>query len=294
MAVSVRAAIIVLATVAVVTSEAAAQVRASERALVSQTIDGTVFTIDYARPRVRGRSPIFGKVVPWGEVWTPGANWATTLEVTRDAQIEGRAVPKGKYSVWMVVQRNAWTLVLDTVSERYHTEAPDSAAGQVRIPVHPETSPFTETLTWSIPEVRGDGTKLVMQWDTKRVTLSAKVTPKHPLTIARDVVEPYLGRYVLTWIGPDSAEKMTVDLFYEAGSMKSHWAPNADFYRAMQNAVLARIADDWYIPAMMKNGELWEMAADMVFEFSVSNGRARGFEIRDDKDNPVARAVRLP
>jgi hypothetical protein len=214
--------------------------------------------------------------------------------MTRDAQIEGHPVPKGKYSVWMVVQPDAWTVVLDSAWERYHTEGPDSAAGQIRIPVRPETVPFMETLTWSMPEVRGDGTRLVMQWDTKRVSLNAKVTPKHPLTIAREVVEPYLGRYTLSWIGPDSAEKMTVDLYYEGGSMKSHWAPNAAFYPAMQNSILARIADDWYIPALMKNGEIWEMAADMVFEFAMSNGRASGFEIRDDKDNPMARAVRLP
>jgi hypothetical protein len=294
MAVSARAAMFALASIAVVTAEGGAQVRASERALVSQTIDGTVFTIDYARPRVRGRRPIFGGVVHWGEIWTPGANWATTLEVTRDAQIEGRPLPKGKYSVWMVVQQNAWTLVLDSVWERYHTEAPDSAAGQVRIPVRPETSPFTETLTWSMPEVRGDGTRLVMQWDTQRVALNAKVTPKHPLTIAHNVVEPYLGRYSLTWIGSDSARKMTVELYYEAGSMKSHWEPNAAFYPSMQNSILTRIADDWYIPALMQNGELWEMVADMVFEFAMSNGRATGFEIRDDKDNPMARAIRLP
>ena len=28
---------------------------------------GTTITIDYARPRLRGRSPIFGGLVRWGE-----------------------------------------------------------------------------------------------------------------------------------------------------------------------------------------------------------------------------------
>src|SRR5215211_700463 len=133
--------LLALGACAMLAADVGAQVRASERAVVSQTIDGTVFTIDYARPRVRGRSPIFGGVVHWGEVWTPGANWATTLEVTRDAQLDGHPVPKGKYSMWMVVSPSTWTMVLDTTWQRYHTEAPDSAAGQVRIPVRPETSP---------------------------------------------------------------------------------------------------------------------------------------------------------
>jgi hypothetical protein len=290
---SAGALLLTLGLSAAATSGANAQVRASERAVVSQTIDGTVFTIDYARPRVRGRNPIFGGVVHWGEVWTPGANWATTLEVTRDAQLEGHSLAKGKYSMWMVVQPNAWTLVLDPKWERYHTEAPDSAKGQIRIPVRPETGPFTETLSWTMPEVGGDGTKLVMQWDTQRVTLTAKVRPKHPITVARNVAEPYLGRYSFAWVDSDTTQKMTVDLYYEAGSLKSHWEPDASFYPQMQNSILARIADDWYIPALVKNGELWEMAADMVFEFTMSGGRATGFEVRDDRDNAIARAVRL-
>ena len=81
-----------------------AQVRASELAIVSQTIDGTVITVEYSRPRVRGRSPVFGKLVTWGEVWTPGANWATTLDVSKDVTIDGHPLPRGKYSVWMEVQ----------------------------------------------------------------------------------------------------------------------------------------------------------------------------------------------
>ena len=58
-------------------ARAPAQVRASEAASVSQTVDGTKITIEYSRPRGRARDSLFGKVVPWGEVWTAGANLAT-------------------------------------------------------------------------------------------------------------------------------------------------------------------------------------------------------------------------
>ena len=61
-----------------------AQIRASELAVTRQTIDGTVITLEYSRPRVRGRPVMFGErgrsIVHWEEVWTPGANYATTLE----------------------------------------------------------------------------------------------------------------------------------------------------------------------------------------------------------------------
>ena len=41
-------------------------VKASEKATVSQTVDGTVVTVEYSRPSARGRE-IFGALVPVGE-----------------------------------------------------------------------------------------------------------------------------------------------------------------------------------------------------------------------------------
>ena len=61
----------------------AAQIVASERALVAQTVDGTRITVDYSRPRARGRTNIYGGMEKWGITWTPGADDATTLEVSK-------------------------------------------------------------------------------------------------------------------------------------------------------------------------------------------------------------------
>ena len=72
---------------------AAGQVRASELGTVSQIIDGTRIAIEYSRPRARGRNDLFGGEIKWQEVWTPGANFATTLEVSRDVRIDGHPVP---------------------------------------------------------------------------------------------------------------------------------------------------------------------------------------------------------
>ena len=68
---------------------------------MTQIIDGTKISMEYSRPRARGRNPLFGnpRVVRWNEVWTPGANWATTFEINKPITLAGRAVAKGKYSV---------------------------------------------------------------------------------------------------------------------------------------------------------------------------------------------------
>jgi hypothetical protein len=89
--------------------QAPAQIRASERGSVSQTLDGTTITVDYSRPTARGRE-LFGALVPWDVTWTPGANWATTLEANKDIRINGVDVAAGRYSVWMTPRDGSWTL----------------------------------------------------------------------------------------------------------------------------------------------------------------------------------------
>ena len=76
------------ATVAVIlgagtSSPAIAQIIASERGSVSQIIDGTRIAVEFARPRLRGRDSVFGKLEPWNRAWTPGADSANGVEYVR-------------------------------------------------------------------------------------------------------------------------------------------------------------------------------------------------------------------
>ena len=88
----------------------AAQGRLSEHAVAAQSIAGTTITVEYYRPVARGRDSLFGKVVTWGEHWTPGANWATTIDVDHDVRLNGRRLPTGKYALWTVVQPDTWSV----------------------------------------------------------------------------------------------------------------------------------------------------------------------------------------
>lgn len=123
---------------------------------------------------MRGRQPLFGtRAAHWGEVWTPGANWATVLEVSKDITLNGRAVPKGKYSVWMVLREAGdWTTVLEPKWHLYHMEPPDSNATQVRITTPVSLAPFVDVLTWSMPELTVSGGTLAMQWGTTRLAFA--------------------------------------------------------------------------------------------------------------------------
>jgi len=270
----------------------AGQIRASERANVSQTIDGTVITVDYARPRVRGREKIFGSQVTWKEVWTPGANYATTLETSRNIMLDGHPVPKGKYSMWLVVEKEApWLLILDPRHRRYHTAVPDSTAEQVRYQVEPKAGPSTEVLTFSFPDVKANGATLRLRWDTIQLDFAIRVEPSHRLEIARSEVEQYLGAYRFKWKSEaDSAAGAKVTLTHERDRLMGRWDPEP--WEGAGSFALVRIAPDWFQMAFLEKGEVYDVLTEMVFEFANGQGPSSGFEIRDEGDKVIGSASR--
>ena len=277
-------------------SSALAQIRASEIGTMSQIIDGTKLTMEYSRPRTRGREPLFGgRVVRWNEVWTPGANWATTLETNKNFTLNGRPVPKGKYSVWLIVKQNAdWTMVLDPRVRRYHEDPPDSTGDQIRFPVRPTTGPFAEVLTWSVPAVTATGGTLAMNWGTTAVAMDVAVEPSFRTTMDAADAAPFLGRYdYMSLIAPDSGKRSVLIVTYEDSTLKGRWEPNDPYFRKF---ALIRIAPNWFAPGVYdENGRIYEVyKPEMTFEFTVTAGKAVSVEERGEDDKVEATGKRKP
>jgi len=274
-----------------------AQIHASEVGTMSQVMDGTKLAIEYSRPRARGRDSLFGtKYVEWGETWTPGANWATTLETDRDIKLNGRAVPKGKYSVWMVVRKTRdWTFVLDPQWHRYHLYPPDSSGKQIRLPVRAESAPFTDVLTFSMPELHIDGGTLVFQWERVRVPIKVDVQPSLVMSFPADEAKQYVGKY--EYAEHDTTGKllkvMTFTITHEDGTLKGQWTPDDPYFKKF---ALIRIAPDVFTVGVYdKNGQIYEvLKPDITAEFTRVNGRVAAFTMRDGADNLVGKATRKP
>src|SRR5690554_5940773 len=86
---------------------------AQEKASPAKTAEGTVgdakITINYSSPAVKGRT-IWGDLVPMGEVWRAGANEATTFTTTKDIMVEGKTLPAGTYSFFVIPGETSSTL----------------------------------------------------------------------------------------------------------------------------------------------------------------------------------------
>ena len=74
---------------------------------------GATITINYSQPALKGRT--IGKdVEPMdGKVWRAGANEATTFQVDKDVNIEGKTLPAGKYAFFTINKGNEWTLIFN-------------------------------------------------------------------------------------------------------------------------------------------------------------------------------------
>ena len=70
--------------------------QASQHGSVAQTVNRTVITLEYDRPVARGRE-LFGGIVDWDAIWTPGANVATWIEFSESVTFEGHDLEAGMF-----------------------------------------------------------------------------------------------------------------------------------------------------------------------------------------------------
>ena len=150
------------------------QVSKSQAAAVSQRIADTEITVTYSRPVARGRE-LFGKLVPYDEVWNPGADQATAMAVTRPIQINDHPLAAGKYSLWVIPRRESWTFIFSKAAEVYHIPYPGEAQDALRFDVRPEQGPHMEALAYYFPTVEGKEAVLRLHWGEVIVPFSIRV-----------------------------------------------------------------------------------------------------------------------
>lgn len=285
------AMLLLSATIVLHPGAAAAQIRASELQTISQTVDGTKVTIEYSRPRLRGRDSVFGtRAVQWGEVWTPGANWATTLDVDRPITLSGVTVPKGKYGLWMIVEPDSsWIMLLDPEWRQFHTAHPKPSDRQIKVTVAADSSAAwsEEALTFSFPSVTARGASIAMHWHHMRVTMHYTVEPTLSESLPRAEAARYVGRYALTSANPADTTSSALIVSYEGGGLKARFEPE-DAY--MHTFALMRVAPDLFTAGLYMAaevyaaGEVYEvMRPDFMLTFREEGGRMR-FEVRGEKD----------
>lgn len=164
-AVAVAVAIPALSTSAHAQSENSSEPRKSQAGTVSQTVGSTTITVRYIRPVARGRE-LFGNIVKWDKEWTPGADSATLITVSKAIQINGAKLDAGTYSIWAKPNKDKWVVIFSNAQPVFHIPYPGNSTEVMRIEATPRAGQHMETLAFYFPVVEGKKAEMVLHWGT--------------------------------------------------------------------------------------------------------------------------------
>lgn len=314
-----------------VPSHSSAQIMASEQQTIVQKISGTTIEVEYSRPSARGRDSLFGGVVHWGEVWTPGANNATELRISEDFEFGGEKVPAGAYTLWLQPNESEpWRFMLHADTSLFHIPHPSIDDGFLVVPVEPHSKEdFTETFTIDLQTVRADGAELVIRWGRTEIAVPLGIDPGFQLAVAPEEAARYSGRWLVDRsfraMAPERIEEIRTDpdmtpeqlegferylestrtpqpmrILYgeEAGILSTVDEADLGEDRSempeYQNVLLPR-AEGIFAEGYLWHGELAGAWGDYLWEFTFDEGgRAIGFEVRDyETDELTQKGCRL-
>jgi Protein of unknown function (DUF2911) len=94
-------------------SQEAIKARPSPLAIVTARYKDTYLKIIYGQPHKRGRE-VFGKLIPYDQVWRTGANEATEITATKDIVINSQPLKAGTYSLFSIPGKEKWTIIINS------------------------------------------------------------------------------------------------------------------------------------------------------------------------------------
>ena len=146
-----------------------AEAKPSPAATATGKIGAADVTVSYSSPAVKGR-PIWGGLVPYGQVWRAGANEATTVEFTKAVQVDGKALPAGKYGFFVLPTEKQWTVIFNKVPNQWGAFKYDEKQDALRVVVVPRrTTVMAERLAY---EVQPAG--LLLRWENLEALVPIK------------------------------------------------------------------------------------------------------------------------
>jgi hypothetical protein len=199
--------------------------RASQRAVLTQSIGITDVTINYHRPLANGRK-VWGGLVPYGQVWRAGANENTTITFSDPVIVEGQPLAAGTYGLHMVPTENEWTIAFSKVNTAWGSFSYKQDEDALRVKVKPQATDFHNALTYDFDDLTSDSAVVTLRWEKLAVPFKVGVN-------VHEIVEDSLRKQLrgiaqYTWEGWDDsanyllAEKTDLDeaLTYADESIK--------------------------------------------------------------------------
>ena len=176
----------------------------SPAAIVEQTIGLSTVTINYSRPNVVASNgvdrtgEIWGKQVPYdfdfrpamgggnSRPWRAGANENTTIEISHDAEIEGKPLKAGIYGLHLAIHQDGGaTLIFSDTSDAWGSFSYQESEDALRVEVQTAEIPLAKRLIYTFTDVSKTSGTVALDWEMKRI----------PFTIEFDTHNMVLGQF---------------------------------------------------------------------------------------------------
>ena len=157
-------------------------------------VDGKWVVVDYGRPLLRGRTPIFGAGADYGKmvtgdaaIWRAGANDTTRLTTQAPLQIGDKTIAPGVYNVFVDLKAGQWTLVLNTQPVQPTFDPADkvrlsgatnydSKFDVLRVPMTVGTrADALEQFTIAFANVTASSARMIMAWERTVATVDVRL-----------------------------------------------------------------------------------------------------------------------
>lgn len=145
--------------------------------------DVPVARVIYGRPLKSGRD-IFGGIIKYNELWRLGANEASEIEFFKNVKIDGKSIPKGRYTLYCIPTEKKWTLILNKDNFCWGNFSYDAKKDLLRTDVEiSRNTDNTEAFTMFFEETK-NGAQMVILWDDLKAGLPISFT-EEPATKAK-------------------------------------------------------------------------------------------------------------
>jgi hypothetical protein len=150
--------------------------RPSPLAIISMKYKDAYVSLHYSQPHKHGRE-IFGKLVPYGQVWRTGANEATEITLTRDVLINNQQLKAGTYSLFTIPEQDHWTVIINSETGLWGSYNYNVKLDVLRfdVPLQPVTNVVYEPFTMKFDQ-KNELANLLMFWDRVSVSVPIKFT----------------------------------------------------------------------------------------------------------------------
>jgi hypothetical protein len=160
----------------------------SKKAVVSEQVGLTQVTVRYHRPAVQGREgKIWGGLIPKGftnlvfgagnpSPWRAGSNENTTIEFESDVKVEGQALPKGKYALFIAYDPAECIIIFSKKSDAWGSFFYDEKDDALRVKVKPQVlEKSVEWLKYDFFDQKEDSAIINLSWEKLSIPFKIEV-----------------------------------------------------------------------------------------------------------------------